>query len=144
MFSGPILFRVGGPGACANYFTKKKKERKKQNHTKVTVRNVLFFPFSAFQRKPRGCTLFIKSSSLGCKSATANFIDASRCACVSVVRYFDFTNFISKETCSHRCVVLKQEMNFALNDRNSGKVVTGTAFQKSIKSCPVAITCNFS
>ena len=119
-------------------------KKKKKNHTKAKIRNVLFFPFSTFQCEPWGCTLFTKSSDLGCKSVTANFIDVSSCACVSLVRYFDFTNFIREKACSHRYVVPKREMKFAMNDRNSGKVVAGTAFQKSINFCPVTITGNFS
>ena len=122
----------------------RKKNKRKKNHTKEKKRNVLFFPFSTFQCKPWGCTLFTESFSLGCKSVLASFIDASRCACVSLVWYFEFTNFITKKAGSHRYVVSKREINFALNDRNFGKVVTGTAFEKSIKSCPVAITGNFS
>ena len=116
----------------------------KQKSTKAKIRNILFFPFSTFQCEPWGCTLFTESSNLGCKSITANFIDAFRCACVSLVRHFDFPNFITEKACSHRYVVPKREIKFTMNDRNSGKVVTDTAFQKSIKSCPVVITGNFS
>ena len=146
MLSGPILFGVEGRGARANTLQRKQTQKKenKQNHTKAKIRNVLFFPFSTFQCEPWGCTLFTTFFILGCKSVTVNIIDASRCACVSLVRYFDFTNFITKKACSHRYVVSKREMNFVLIDRNSGKVVTDTAFQKSIKSCPAAITGNFS
>ena len=104
-----------------------KYREKKQKDIKTKIRNVLFFPYSIFQCEPWSCTFFTKSSNLGCKSVTANFINASRCACVSLVLCFDFTNLIVEKACSHRYIVPKREMNFALNDRNSGKAVTGTA-----------------
>ena len=63
MFSGPILIGVGGRGPHANT-----KLQRNQTHTQSKIRNVLFFPFSTVQCEPWGCTLFTKSSDLGCKS----------------------------------------------------------------------------